>query len=153
MTQMTLRCDKLEDLPALLELFEHFYSYFDSIETGAGLLDKTKLERTLRQACFSEQPLFHCLISEQAGIAAGFASYQFGFWTDSCDAILVISALYSHSLGSGSQLMDKLTDIARSRGCGRIMWNVWDKNAKAIAFYQSRGAKLISDEPLMYIEL
>jgi len=107
MTQITLRSAKLEDLAALLELFEHFYSYFDSIEAGAGLLDKTKLEQTLRQTCFSEQPLFHCLISEQAGRAVGFASDELGVWTDRAEATLVISALYSDSPGSGSQLMNK----------------------------------------------
>lgn len=153
MTDVTIRRATENDLPCLIELYDAFTRWFARIDPDTPPADLIKLQKTLQNACFGTAPHLFALIAEAEGKAMGFALFSFGFWADSQDATLVLSTLYSKGSGAGSCLMDRLEDIARDKGCGRLMWNVWDQNAPAIEFYQKRGARMISDEPFMYVDL
>jgi GNAT superfamily N-acetyltransferase len=47
--------------------------------------------------------------------------------------------------GVGRALLAALARVALERGCGRMDWSVLDWNAPAIAFYESLGARALSD--------
>src|SRR4030095_10444207 len=47
--------------------------------------------------------------------------------------------------GVGRRLLQKLSDVARDRGCGRFEWSVLDWNESAIRFYELMAATLLPD--------
>ncbi|MEM6611799.1 MAG: GNAT family N-acetyltransferase [Cyanobacteria bacterium P01_C01_bin.72] len=47
--------------------------------------------------------------------------------------------------GIGKALLSYLSEIAIARDAGRIEWSVLDWNENAIAFYESMGAKILTD--------
>lgn len=44
-----------------------------------------------------------------------------------------------------------LAGIARDRGCGRLEWQVLDRNEPGIGFHRSRGAVPMSDRTMMRV--
>lgn len=56
-------------------------------------------------------------------------------------------------LGAGSALFATVIELGRSRGCGRVDWQVLDWNALARDFYRSRGADELSEWLLYRITL
>ncbi len=46
------------------------------------------------------------------------------------------------SLGIGSQLFDKVADIAKEKNCALLKWQVLDWNERAIKFYENKGAEI-----------
>ena len=49
------------------------------------------------------------------------------------------------SAGVGSMLWDVLIEVANSRNCALIKWQVLDWNSRAIDFYKSKNGELDSD--------
>jgi ribosomal protein S18 acetylase RimI-like enzyme len=152
---ISVRNGTRQDLDSLLGLATEFGDWFRQFDPEAPATDVETLTRTLNNLAFCENPHLFCLIAEQDNAAVGYALYNFGFWSDSCDSVLFLSTLYSKHPGQGigQALLNALTDIARARECGRLMLNVWDQNTSAISFYQRLGAIMISDEPIMYFQL
>lgn len=52
---------------------------------------------------------------------------------------LYVSPEYRH-LGYGRELLSRLAEIAKERGCGRLEWCCLDWNQPSIDFYKSLGA-------------
>ena len=55
--------------------------------------------------------------------------------------------------GAGGSLFDAVVELGRSRGCGRVDWQVLDWNMLARDFYARRGATSMSDWLLYRITL
>ncbi|KIC11243.1 hypothetical protein RA19_07800 [Leisingera sp. ANG-M1] len=142
------------DLPTILLMAEEFGHYFQEIDPDSPPLDRAKMEHSLNRLCFGPQPLIHALIAEQDGAPAGYALYNFSFWTDTLEGSVYLTSLFirpgARGLGWGERFMARLDQIGRDAGCGRVMWNVWDRNTPAISFYEKLGAALIADEPIMF---
>ncbi|KAK0329599.1 hypothetical protein LTR94_036140, partial [Friedmanniomyces endolithicus] len=47
--------------------------------------------------------------------------------------------------GYGTQMLQRLAQLAVERGCGRFEWSVLDWNEPAIQFYQAMGADVMPD--------
>jgi GNAT superfamily N-acetyltransferase len=94
-------------------------------------------------------PVIRVLIAEWHGEPAGFALYFFNFSTFVgrpglyLEDLFVRPALRSH--GIGRALLRALARIARERHCGRMEWAVLDWNEPALRFYQSLGARQLTE--------
>jgi GNAT superfamily N-acetyltransferase len=97
----------------------------------------------------SPNPVIHVLIAEWNGEPAGFALYFFNFSTFVgrpglyLEDLFVRPALRSH--GIGRALLRALARIARERDCGRMEWAVLDWNEPALRFYQTLGARKLTE--------
>jgi GNAT superfamily N-acetyltransferase len=96
-----------------------------------------------------QAPAAHCVIGEVDGAPAGFALYFFNFSTFLGRPGLYLEDLYVkpefRGQGLGKALLLHLARIARERGCGRMEWAVLDWNRPAIEFYESLGARRLTE--------
>ncbi len=131
------------DVPTILHLIQSLAEYEKlSHEVVA-------TEDSLRAALFGAAPGAECLIARENGEPVGFALYFHNFSTFLSRRGLYLEDLFiepaHRGKGYGKALLQQLAQIAVVRGCGRLEWSVLDWNAPAIGFYQSLGAKLMSD--------
>jgi len=54
-----------------------------------------------------------------------------------------------HGRGVAQSLMDAIFDLARDRGATRIWLGVWERNARAIAFYEKCGFRDCGSQPFL----
>jgi len=106
-------------------------------------------EDDLARWLFGDKPVAEALIAEDAGSPVGFALFFHNFSTFLGLPGLYLEDLYvrpeSRGKGIGKRLLKELARIANDRGCGRLEWAVLDWNEPAIRFYESLGAKPMSD--------
>jgi GNAT superfamily N-acetyltransferase len=106
-------------------------------------------EELLRRSLFGARPDAEVVIAyvdeEPAGFALFFHNYstflgQRGLYLED---LFVKPAFRGH--GVGRRLLQHLARLAVARGCGRFEWWVLDWNQPAIRFYESLGAKPMSE--------
>ena len=102
---------------------------------------------------FAERPYAEVLIDWLGKEAAGFAIFFHNYSTFLAKPGIYLEDLYVRpkfrGSGCGKALLVHLAGLAVARGCGRLEWSVLDWNQRAIAFYESLGAKAL-DEWTMY---
>lgn len=106
----------------------------------------------LADALFGPRPAAEALIARLEGkseIAAGFALFFHTYSTFLGRRSLWLEDVFVRpeyrGAGLGRELLVTLARLARDRGCGRFEWAVLDWNARAIAFYESLGARVLPD--------
>jgi GNAT superfamily N-acetyltransferase len=109
-------------------------------------------EADLQRAIFTPPPACEALIArldgkseEAAGFALFFHTYSTflgrrGLWLED----LFVYPQY-RGRGLGRDLISRVGEIARERGCGRLEWAVLDWNTDAISFYENLGATLMPE--------
>ncbi|MDT0498650.1 GNAT family N-acetyltransferase [Algiphilus sp. W345] len=106
-------------------------------------------ESMIHEALFGAAPKAEALIARRDAQAVGFALYFHNFSTFLGRAGIYLEDLFveSHCRGHGigKALLARLAALAVERGCGRFEWSVLDWNAPSIAFYESLGAKKLSE--------
>ena len=107
-----------------------------------------------RQDAELADPACIILLAEQGGELAGYAMLREGA-APACvggDAI-EIARLYAGrrwiGAGVGSALMQRCLDDGTSRGHRRIWLGVWERNARAIAFYRRHGFTDVGSQPFL----
>ena len=106
-------------------------------------------EESLRHSLFGARPDAEVVIAYVNDEPAGFALFFHNFSTFVgrrglyLEDLFVKPAYRSH--GVGRKLLQHLAGLAVERGCGRFEWWVLDWNAPAIRFYESLGARPMSD--------
>ncbi|MGI8933894.1 MAG: GNAT family N-acetyltransferase, partial [Phormidesmis sp.] len=123
------------DLHTLLGLI-HLKAEFDGCPAAV-----TATAEKLNNTLFSSQPLAHVLLAEtDSEIPTGFASYHFTYSTFRAQPSLWLDDLFVKSeyrnQAIGSDLIQRLCQIAHERGCGRIDWTVDIHNQGGIRFYE-----------------
>jgi GNAT superfamily N-acetyltransferase len=102
------------------------------------------------------EPRFRCLIAEWNGTPAGFALYFYSYSTFQGRAGIWLEDLFVkpefRGKGIGKSLLLEVARIAVRENCGRYSWQVLDWNKPSIEFYQSLGAKLMSEWLTMRVE-
>lgn len=140
---ISIRFATVEDVPLILKLIRGLAEY-ERLASEAVVT-----EDGLRKSLFGERPQAEVIIAELGGQPAGFALFFHNFST-----FLGKHGLYLEDLfvfpefrghGIGRALMARLARIAVERDCGRFEWWVLDWNAPAIGFYESLGARPMSD--------
>lgn len=100
---------------------------------------------TIASSLFGAHSHSKALVCDLDGKPVGFAVYFFSYSTWQAKSGLYLEDLYVSSdargQGAGKLLLQHLAGIALKNGCGRFEWSVLDWNERAIAFYQSLGAK------------
>ncbi len=106
-------------------------------------------EADLRASLFGERPAAEVLIAEVGDDPAGFALFFHNYSTFLGKRGLYLEDLFvfpaHRGRGIGRALMRHLAQLAVERNCGRFEWWVLDWNESAIRFYESLGARAMSD--------
>ena len=109
----------------------------------------TATEAKVRETLFGAKPSAEALLAFSASQPAGFAVYFLAYSTFCAQPVLYLEDLFVkphlRARGIGKALFSELLRIAQARGCARFEWSVLDWNQPAIQFYQSLGAKPLSD--------
>ncbi len=106
-------------------------------------------EASLRASLFGARPDAEVVIAYVDDQPAGFALFFHNYSTFLGQRGLYLEDLFVRpafrGLGVGRRLLQHLARLAVERGCGRFEWWVLDWNEPAIRFYESLGAKPMSD--------
>ena len=106
-------------------------------------------EEKLKQSLFGDRPAAEALIARYKGLPAGFALYFHNFSTFLGQPGLYLEDLFVkpefRGHGIGQAMLAFLAALALERGCGRFEWAVLDWNRPARDFYESLGAKPMTD--------
>jgi GNAT superfamily N-acetyltransferase len=139
-----VRAARPEDRPLVGRMIGEFMDYLDAIEPferPAGLID------TLLDQGFGPDPVCSTLIAERDGKAIGYLAWHLGVW-EIFRSLHVISLFVrdeARGSGAGRVLMDAAKDIARHHRATRLVWEVWNRNPGAVAFYRSIGGAVYDD--------
>jgi len=144
-----IRLAVASDVSLILELIHALATF----ERGPDAVVAT--EADLLRDGFGERPLFHCLIAEEDGVAAGFAFYFFNYSTWRGRPGIHLEDLFVRpefrGKGIGKALLIEVAAVAVANQCGRFQWDVLDWNQTAIDFYHSLGAKFLSEWRIMRV--
>ena len=141
----TIRPATPADVPLILEFIRALADY----EKLAHECEAT--EGQLRATLFpaDRHPVAQCVLAFDGGAPAGFALYFFNFSTFLARPSLYLEDLFVkpefRGRGLGKALLLHLAKHANARGCGRMEWSVLDWNQPAIDFYESLGARRMTD--------
>jgi GNAT superfamily N-acetyltransferase len=108
-------------------------------------------EASVRESLFGDNrhAAVEALIAEWRGEPAAFAVYFHNYSTFTGRAGLYLEDLFVkpefRRHGIGQQLLAHLAKIAVDRGCPRFEWVALDWNQSAADFYETLGAKQMSD--------
>jgi GNAT superfamily N-acetyltransferase len=145
----SIRAATPADIPLILELIRALAAYErepDAVKTT---------EADLLRDGFGPHPRFECLIAEVAGEAAGFALFFYNYSTWRGRSGIHLEDLFVHprfrGQGIGKALLARVAARAAEQGCVRLQWDVLDWNQTAIDFYQSLGAKFLSEWRIMRV--
>jgi ribosomal protein S18 acetylase RimI-like enzyme len=92
------------------------------------------------------------LIEDQSGAAMGYAMVKLGAPDAEVDAKNPIEIVrfyvdsQYHGRGVASALMRTCIEQAREWSCDQLWLGVWDKNARAIAFYKKSGFRIVGSQ-------
>jgi GNAT superfamily N-acetyltransferase len=143
-TSVVLRTATETDVPVILELIEALAEY-ERISD-----DCIATEAKLRVSLFGPRPGAEVLLAERDdGVVAGFALFCSNYSTFLAQPGIWLEDLFvrpeQRGLGIGRTLLAHLAGLAVERGCGRVEWAVLDWNTPSIGFYESLGARALTD--------
>jgi GNAT superfamily N-acetyltransferase len=152
---MNIRCAVVDDVPTLHALVRELAD-FEKLAHAV-----TATEADLRRALFGERPCAEAILAETAAAgsekqAVGFALFFQNYSTFVGKPGLYLEDLYvrpaARGSGVGRALFVEVVRRARERGCGRMEWTALDWNRRAIRFYESMGARQMSDWRLFRLD-
>jgi GNAT superfamily N-acetyltransferase len=139
MTESEIRTATEADLPVILKLIRDLATY----ERAPDAVVAT--EAGLREVLFGPRPAAEVLLALEKAEPVGFAVFFHNFSTWLGRPGLYLEDLFvrpeKRGKGYGRALLERLAQIARERGCGRMEWAVLDWNDPAIQFYRKLGAE------------
>lgn len=147
---MLIRPARSDDFPAIGRLAAHFAAHF---EEPAPTLDPQAVDRFFSGA----SPLMHTALAEIAGEVVGFMSWVLLYDIHNGRARIFLNDLCvlknhrGHQVGTA--LMNHLTAWAQAHRPCKIVWEVWDQNHSAIAFYKSLGARPVEQVTMFHDEI
>ena len=110
----------------------------------------------LRRDGWGPEPKFRVLIAEWDNKPAGFALFFYNYSTWQGRPGLYLEDLFVRpefrGKGIGKALLVHLAQIAVRENCGRFVWQVLDWNQPAFEFYESLGAKKLTEWVTMRVE-
>lgn len=92
------------------------------------------------------------LIAGIASAQVGYARLRLGLppysmtGTKPIEIVRLYAATPWIGLGVGAALMTSCLEIARSKGCDTIWLDVWERNSRAIAFYQKWSFEIVGTQ-------
>lgn len=145
----TIRNAVKNDMPQVLHLIKELASFEkepDAVEVTA---------ESLKEDGFGEHPAFHCFVAEVNSKIEGIALIynRYSSWKGKILHLedLIVSQSMRGS-GLGTALLDKVVKHAYDLGVKRVNWEVIDWNEPAIAFYEKKGAKVLRDWDVVWLD-
>lgn len=142
---MSIRPATPADLPLILAFIRGLAEYEKLLHEVEAT--EEKLGATLFPA--NGKAAAECILAFDGDEPAGFAIYFSTYSTFLAKPGLYLEDLFvwpaKRGRGFGKALILHLAKLANQRGCGRLEWSVLDWNAPAIAFYESLGAKRMTE--------
>ncbi|GAA4800866.1 GNAT family N-acetyltransferase [Litoribaculum gwangyangense] len=147
--KFTIRKSKESDMPQVLKLIKELAKFEkepDAVEVTV---------EDLKNDGFGEHPAFHCFVAEVnskiEGIALTF--HRYSTWKGKIIHLedLIVSQDMRGS-GLGTALLDEVVKYAKNLGVRRINWEVIDWNEPAITFYEKKGAKVLRDWDVVWLD-
>jgi GNAT superfamily N-acetyltransferase len=137
---IVLRAASETDVPAILELIQGLADYEKMRDQCVATAEK------LRDTLFGHAPKAEVILAETIeGDVAGFALFCSNYSTFLAQPGIWLEDLYVkptfRGLGIGGNLLARLARLAVERNCGRVEWAVLDWNTPSIGFYESLGAR------------
>jgi len=127
------------DVPIILQLIRDLATY----ERAPDAVVAT--EAGLREVLFGAKRAAEVLLALENAEPVGFAVFFHNFSTWLGRPGLYLEDLFvrpeKRGKGYGRALLQRLAQIAKDRGCGRMEWAVLDWNDPAIQFYRKLGAQ------------
>ncbi|MFV0562486.1 GNAT family N-acetyltransferase [Malaciobacter mytili] len=109
---------------------------------------KTSVKQ-VEESVFGKDSVTYAIICELDNKPIGMALYFFNYSTWLGRNGIYLEDLYVspqyRGVGAGKALLKKLAQIAVEKKCGRIDWQVLDWNKPSIDFYDSIGAKGLTE--------
>src|SRR3954452_25615312 len=132
----TVRKAAEEDYAEILSLVKELAVFQNSLEKVVNTLDQM----------VEEKDLFQCFVaeSEQKEIV-GIASYFLAYYTWVGKSLYLDDLYVKESCRGqkiGSELLEKIFEVAKTENCKRVRWQVSDWNTNAIEFYKKIGAEI-----------
>lgn len=147
MIPITLRKISINDLVTLQEIsrqtFQETFAAYNSAENMKSYLEDTLSIEKLRAELQDENSAFY--FAEQDEQVIGYLKINFGAaQTELKDSqALEIERIYVskdfHGKSVGQSLYDKAIEIAKEKASEYVWLGVWEKNPRAIRFYQKNG--------------
>jgi GNAT superfamily N-acetyltransferase len=142
-TSFEIRTTTEADVPVILSLIRELAEY----ERAPDAVVTT--EAGLRRVLFGAKPSAEVLLALENAEPVGFAVFFHNFSTWLGRPGLYLEDLFvrpeKRGKGYGRALLERLAQIARDRGCGRMEWAVLDWNEPAIQFYRKLGAEPMNE--------
>ena len=139
MSEITIRFATASDaevVKLMIHDLAHYQQHADRVRASTAVL-KSQLS--------ADKPPFECLIAECKGEPVGFALFYGFYSTWEARAGLYLEDLFvspaMRGSGVGKKLLERLTSIARERGCTQLDWMVQRDNHGAQNFYANFGAR------------
>jgi len=138
-----IRCATVADVPVIFQFVRELAAYEKLSH------EVTATEELLRRNLFGPQPTAEVILVGEDEVAGGFAVFFHNFSTFLGKPGIYLEDLYVRpelrGRGWGKAMMVYLARLARQRDCGRFEWAVLDWNKPSLDFYQSIGARPMSD--------
>lgn len=143
MSEIKIREAIIEDSSLILK----FVNELATFERAASEVSVTVED--IQRSIFSANSSVHALICSINSEPIGFAVYYYNYSTWLGKNGLFLEDIYItpkyRGKGAGKKLLKHLAEIAVSKGCGRFELSVLDWNQPAIKFYESIGAKPLTE--------
>ncbi|MCH8550933.1 MAG: GNAT family N-acetyltransferase [Natronospirillum sp.] len=143
MSELTIVPARPDQVPVIMGFIRALAIY----ENAEDQVEAT--EEDIQQALFGEDATTHGVICFMGDQPVGFAIYFFNFstWTGKrgiyLEDLFVDPEYRGH--GAGKALLQYLAKLALDKDCRRFEWSVLDWNTPSIAFYESLGARPMSE--------
>jgi GNAT superfamily N-acetyltransferase len=110
----------------------------------------------VRRDGFGDERCFRAVLAEWDGVPVGVAIYWFVWSTWRGRPVLHLEDLFvddaQRKKGIGRALMQRLAAIAIERKCARLQWPVVKRDDPAMPFYESIGARVLWEWPMLGLE-
>ena len=156
--KLTIKKAGIEDLEILQKLsIETFYTAFAPLNTEENMrfyMDRAFSREQLEKELQEKDSLF--LLAQLHEKTAAYLKVNFGHaQTDLQDPeAMEIQRLYVHpdyqNLKLGEQLIRQAITIAREQGLKYLWLGVWEKNLRAIRFYERQGFIQVGQHPFPF---
>jgi GNAT superfamily N-acetyltransferase len=104
---------------------------------------------------FGANPRFQCFVAESEGTIVGMALVYMRYSTWKGPVVHLEDLIITQHMrgsGLGSALLTAVVKYGHQLGVKRICWEVLDWNEPAIAFYESKGAKVKRDWDVVHLD-
>ena len=137
-----IRFAEKKDMVSVLKLIQELADFEN--EPDAVIVTEDDLIRD----GFGSNPIFQCLVAEEAGDVVGMALFypRYSTWkgpTFHLEDLIVTQSL--RGKGFGKELYSAFINFAAQKQVRRIEWVVLDWNTHAIDFYKNSGADVLDD--------